>query len=91
MPINAAKMVDDLLLVHGHEIFVDGTFNADPHAHVHARRTHPPTPFLARLRTSAPLSPHASLGHIRRHPGRGEAPPLMLQLPPVALMNTDEH
>ena len=31
VPINAAKLVDDLLAVHGHEILVDGVFNADPH------------------------------------------------------------
>eukprot|EP00339_Tiarina_fusa_P027316 CAMPEP_0117060880 /NCGR_PEP_ID=MMETSP0472-20121206/42352_1 /TAXON_ID=693140 ORGANISM="Tiarina fusus, Strain LIS" /NCGR_SAMPLE_ID=MMETSP0472 /ASSEMBLY_ACC=CAM_ASM_000603 /LENGTH=319 /DNA_ID=CAMNT_0004779275 /DNA_START=74 /DNA_END=1030 /DNA_ORIENTATION=+ len=31
LPINHAKMVDDLLLIHGHEILVDGFFNGDPH------------------------------------------------------------
>ena len=31
VPLNAAKLVDDLLAVHGHEILIDGVFNADPH------------------------------------------------------------
>ncbi|GMH80428.1 hypothetical protein TL16_g08543 [Triparma laevis f. inornata] len=31
VPINAAKLVDDLLEVHGHEVLIDGCFNADPH------------------------------------------------------------
>ena len=31
IPINAAKLVDDLLGVHGHEVLIDGCFNADPH------------------------------------------------------------
>ena len=31
LPINHAKMVDDILLIHGHEILVDGYFNGDPH------------------------------------------------------------
>eukprot|EP00518_Triparma_eleuthera_P021221 CAMPEP_0197546278 /NCGR_PEP_ID=MMETSP1320-20131121/940_1 /TAXON_ID=91990 /ORGANISM="Bolidomonas sp., Strain RCC2347" /LENGTH=542 /DNA_ID=CAMNT_0043105829 /DNA_START=116 /DNA_END=1744 /DNA_ORIENTATION=- len=31
VPMNAAKLVDDLLAVHGHEILIDGVFNADPH------------------------------------------------------------
>lgn len=31
LPINQARMVDRLLEVHGHEIFVDGAFNGDPH------------------------------------------------------------
>mmetsp|Transcript_61199 Transcript_61199/g.167794 ORF Transcript_61199/g.167794 Transcript_61199/m.167794 type:complete len:569 (+) Transcript_61199:296-2002(+) len=30
-PMNHARMVDRLLEVHGHEIFVDGAFNGDPH------------------------------------------------------------
>ena len=31
LPINHAKIVDDLILVHGHEICVDGKFNGDAH------------------------------------------------------------
>jgi aarF domain-containing kinase len=31
LPINHGRMVDELIDVHGHEIFVDGYFNADPH------------------------------------------------------------
>ena len=31
LPINHAKLIDDLLYVHGHQILVDGTFNGDPH------------------------------------------------------------
>ena len=31
VPINAAKLVDDLLAVHGYEVLVNGCFNADPH------------------------------------------------------------
>ena len=31
IPINAAKLIDDLIAVHGHEVLIDGTFNADPH------------------------------------------------------------
>ena len=31
VPINAAKLVDDLLAVMGHEVLIDGCFNADPH------------------------------------------------------------
>ncbi|KAG7346989.1 hypothetical protein IV203_006058 [Nitzschia inconspicua] len=31
LPINHAKMIDDLLHIHGHEILVDGFFNGDPH------------------------------------------------------------
>ena len=31
LPINHAKLVDDLILVHGHEICVDGKFNGDAH------------------------------------------------------------
>ncbi|KAJ1445447.1 ABC1 family-domain-containing protein [Pelagophyceae sp. CCMP2097] len=30
-PINAARLVDDLFAVHGHQILIDGCFNADPH------------------------------------------------------------
>jgi aarF domain-containing kinase len=30
-PLNHAKLVDELLRVHGHEIFIDGAFNGDPH------------------------------------------------------------
>lgn len=31
LPINHAKMIDDILLIHGHEILVDGFFSGDPH------------------------------------------------------------
>jgi hypothetical protein len=31
VPINTARLVDDLLAVHGWEVMVDGVFNADPH------------------------------------------------------------
>jgi len=31
VPINAAKMISDLLYVTGHEVLIDGCFNADPH------------------------------------------------------------
>ena len=31
VPLNAAKLIDDLLKVHGHETLIDGCFNADPH------------------------------------------------------------
>jgi len=31
LPINHAKMIDDILLIHGHEILVDGYWNGDPH------------------------------------------------------------
>ena len=31
VPINAAKLIDDLLAVHGYEVLVNGCFNADPH------------------------------------------------------------
>ena len=31
VPLNAAGLIDDLLNVHGHEILIDGVFNADPH------------------------------------------------------------
>jgi len=31
VPLNAARLVDDLLQVHGHEVLIDGCFNADPH------------------------------------------------------------
>ena len=31
VPLNAAKLIDDLLYVHGHEVLIDGCFNADPH------------------------------------------------------------
>jgi aarF domain-containing kinase len=31
VPINAAKLIDDLLAVTGHEVLIDGCFNADPH------------------------------------------------------------
>jgi len=30
-PLNHARVVDDLLEVHGHEILIDGCFNGDPH------------------------------------------------------------
>jgi len=31
LPLNHAKLVDDLLEIHGHEALVDGFLNADPH------------------------------------------------------------
>ena len=31
LPINHAKMIDDLFYIHGHEVLVDGCFNGDPH------------------------------------------------------------
>ncbi|KAL3782331.1 hypothetical protein ACHAWO_011260 [Cyclotella atomus] len=31
LPINHAKLIDDLLFVHGNQILVDGCFNGDPH------------------------------------------------------------
>ena len=31
MPINAARLVDELLDVHGYEVLINGVFNADPH------------------------------------------------------------
>jgi len=31
VPINTARLVDDLLAVHGWEVLIDGCFNADPH------------------------------------------------------------
>ena len=31
IPLNHAQLVDELLRVHGHEIFIDGFFNGDPH------------------------------------------------------------
>ena len=31
LPMNHAKIIDDLIYVHGHEILVDGEFNGDPH------------------------------------------------------------
>ena len=31
VPLNHARLVDDLLAIHGHEILVDGAFNGDPH------------------------------------------------------------
>jgi aarF domain-containing kinase len=31
LPINHAKMIDDLLHIHGHEVLIDGFFNGDPH------------------------------------------------------------
>jgi len=31
LPINHAKMVDDLIYIHGWEVLVDGYFNGDPH------------------------------------------------------------
>jgi len=31
IPLNAARLIDDLLAVHGHEVLIDGCFNADPH------------------------------------------------------------
>ena len=31
VPLNAARLVDKLFEIHGHEILIDGCFNADPH------------------------------------------------------------
>jgi len=31
LPINHAKLIDDLIYLHGHEVLVDGYFNGDPH------------------------------------------------------------
>ena len=31
LPVNHAQMVDNLLLIHGHEALVDGMLNGDPH------------------------------------------------------------
>lgn len=31
VPLNMAQIVDDLLAVHGYEIFINGIFNGDPH------------------------------------------------------------
>eukprot|EP00947_MAST-08B_sp_MAST-8B-sp1_P005615 g5615.t1 len=31
VPLNAARLIDELLEVHGHEALIDGCFNADPH------------------------------------------------------------
>lgn len=31
VPLNHAALIDELIRVHGHEIFVDGYFNGDPH------------------------------------------------------------
>jgi aarF domain-containing kinase len=31
LPLNHAKLVDDLFYVHGHEVLVNGVFNGDPH------------------------------------------------------------
>lgn len=31
LPLNHAKLVNDLIYVHGHEVLVDGFFNGDPH------------------------------------------------------------
>ncbi len=31
LPLNHAKIVDDLIYIHGHEVLVDGVFNGDPH------------------------------------------------------------
>lgn len=31
LPINHAKLIDDLIMIHGHQCLVDGYFNADPH------------------------------------------------------------
>ena len=31
LPMNHARLVDDLIYIHGHEVLVDGRFNADPH------------------------------------------------------------
>jgi aarF domain-containing kinase len=31
LPLNHAKLVTDLMFIHGHEVLVDGCFNGDPH------------------------------------------------------------
>ena len=31
LPLNHAKLLDELIYIHGHEVLVDGRFNADPH------------------------------------------------------------
>lgn len=31
IPLNHAQLIDELFRIHGHEIFVDGYFNGDPH------------------------------------------------------------
>ena len=31
LPLNPSKLVDDLLYIHGHQVLVDGRFNADCH------------------------------------------------------------
>jgi len=31
LPLNHAKLIDDLIYIHGHEVLVDGMFNGDPH------------------------------------------------------------
>jgi len=31
LPLNHARLLDDLLEIHGHEVLVDGYFNGDPH------------------------------------------------------------
>jgi len=31
LPLNHAKIIDDLIYIHGHEVLVDGYFNGDPH------------------------------------------------------------
>jgi len=31
LPINQAKLIDDLIMIHGHEVLVDGYFNGDCH------------------------------------------------------------
>ena len=31
LPLNHAQIIDDLLLLHGHEVLIDGVFNGDPH------------------------------------------------------------
>ena len=38
VPLNAAKLIDDLLAVHGHEILIDGVFNAGTHLHASAQK-----------------------------------------------------
>lgn len=35
LPVNHAKMIDDLLYIHGHEVLVDGYFNGDCHPGVY--------------------------------------------------------
>jgi hypothetical protein len=50
LPINHAKMIDDLIYVHGHEVLVDGYFNAGEFF------------LLSRVFAALPLPPTNQLG-----------------------------